>query len=85
MQTNISYFDGIGRSVQNIGVEASAAKNDIISATQYDNAGRVVRNYLPFTGGTGKGDLIDDPVSSIKKLLCKSAGKILPGDYPAIC
>jgi len=66
MQTNISYFDGIGRSVQNIGVEASAAKNDIISATQYDNAGRVVRNYLPFTGGTGKGDLIDDPVSSIK-------------------
>jgi len=34
------------------GVEASAAKNAIISATQYDNAGRVMRSYLPFTGTT---------------------------------
>jgi len=66
LQTNVSYFDGIGRTIQEIGVEASATKNDIISVTQYDSAGRVVRSYLPFTGGTGKGDLIDDPVSSIE-------------------
>ncbi|MCK4699193.1 MAG: hypothetical protein KAT38_02620, partial [Bacteroidales bacterium] len=66
LQTRVNYFDGIGRPVQKIGVEGSAAKNDIISTTQYDKAGRVVRNYLPFTGGTGKGDLIDDPVGSIE-------------------
>ncbi|MCH7658174.1 MAG: RHS repeat-associated core domain-containing protein [Bacteroidetes bacterium] len=66
LQTRINYFDGIGRKVQEIGVQASAAKNDIISTIQYDKAGRVVRNYLPFTGGTKKGDLINDPVGSIE-------------------
>ena len=44
----ITYFDGLGRTVQNIGVKASPAKKDLITHTTYDQYGRQAKEYLPY-------------------------------------
>ncbi|KAA1243987.1 DUF6443 domain-containing protein, partial [Aquimarina sp. RZ0] len=45
---SITYFDGLGRPKQQIGIKASADKNDIITHIVYDDYGRQDRQYLPF-------------------------------------
>ena len=50
----INYFDGFGRSIQQVNVQASPSKKDIVDFTEYDAFGRSSRNYLPYTeGNTG--------------------------------
>ncbi|MDX1718556.1 MAG: RHS repeat-associated core domain-containing protein [Salegentibacter mishustinae] len=43
----ITYFDGIGNPTQRISIQASPAKDDIISEYQYKN-GSLWRSYLPY-------------------------------------
>ena len=44
----VSYFDGLGREVQQLGYRQSPSLNDIIlKHTEYDNYGRTLREYLP--------------------------------------
>ncbi|WP_291152102.1 DUF6443 domain-containing protein [Flavobacterium sp. UBA7680] len=47
-QTNITYFDGIGRPVQQIANQYSATGKDIITHIAYDDFGRQVKEYLPY-------------------------------------
>lgn len=55
-----SYFDGLGRSIQSIGVAQSPTGKDIISFNEYDKFGRTVEQFLPYTetsnGGAFRGD-----------------------------
>ncbi|WP_140487074.1 DUF6443 domain-containing protein [Flavobacterium sp. GSA192] len=55
---NITYYDGIGRPLQNIGIRAgevvnditgSMVLNDIISPIEYDEFGRQTKEYLPYS------------------------------------
>ncbi len=46
--SNIAYFDGLGRSKQQIAINASSNKKDIITHIDYDNYGRKNKEYLPF-------------------------------------
>ncbi len=48
----ITYFDGLGRPIQQIGIDQSTNKNDIITHIGYDNFGRQTEDYLPYVGGT---------------------------------
>jgi len=51
--TEIQYFDGLGRPMQNVGVSASPLGNDMITPIKYDPFGREVKKYLPYiTSGT---------------------------------
>ncbi|WP_299556790.1 DUF6443 domain-containing protein [Seonamhaeicola sp.] len=43
-----SYFDGLGRPMQNLAVKASPLSKDIISPIKYNNLGRETRQYLPY-------------------------------------
>ncbi|EJL63259.1 DUF6443 domain-containing protein, partial [Flavobacterium sp. CF136] len=43
-----TYFDGLGRPVQQISGQQSASGNDIITHIKYDGFGRQVEEYLPF-------------------------------------
>ncbi|MFH7010857.1 DUF6443 domain-containing protein [Flavobacterium sp. FlaQc-52] len=47
-QTSITYFDGLGRPVQQIANKQSANGKDIITPIVYDAFGRQVKEYLPY-------------------------------------
>ncbi len=53
--TTIQYFDGLGRPIQNIGVNAGGQSQDIITHFSYDNLGRQVRNFLPYASSSSSG------------------------------
>jgi RHS repeat-associated protein len=47
---SIAYFDGLGRPLQTVMVQAGATKKDIIAPVEYDVLGREIKKYLPFAG-----------------------------------
>ena len=51
---SITYFDGLGRPMQQIGIKQSDGANDIITHIGYDGYGRQDKQYLPYasSGGT---------------------------------
>ncbi len=55
-EESITYFDGLGRQKQHIGIRAGGNNQDIVSHTAYDAYGRQDKEYLPYamtsTGGT---------------------------------
>ncbi len=59
----ISYYDGLGRPIQNIARGQSANGNDIIRLTDYDQFGRESSTYLPFSVQQNSGNAIDNPVN----------------------
>ncbi len=52
---NITYFDGLGRPLQQIGIDQSPQKNDIVTHIAYDDYGRIEKEFLPYA--TSEGDL----------------------------
>jgi hypothetical protein len=54
-RTTITYFDGLGRPVQEIVVAKSPSGNDIIQHIEYDAFGRTPIQYLPFTASSQGG------------------------------
>lgn len=51
----ITYYDGLGRPMQTIGIKASPNKSDVITPIVYDEYGREQRKYLPFVSGNDGG------------------------------
>ncbi len=45
---NIAFYDGLGRSKQEIAIKASPDQKDIVTHIAYDAYGRQARKYLPF-------------------------------------
>lgn len=52
---NITYFDGLGRPIQQIGIRHSPLLNDIVTHIEYDSLGRQSKNYLPYATTTSTG------------------------------
>lgn len=48
---SISYFDGLGRPVQQIAHKQSGTGNDIVTVIGYDKLGRQPKEYLPVVNG----------------------------------
>ncbi|WP_422106603.1 DUF6443 domain-containing protein [Winogradskyella sp.] len=46
---NITYFDGLARGLQNIIKQAGGQKQDIVTSMGYDEYGRQLREYLPYS------------------------------------
>lgn len=44
---SVTYFDGLGRPIQNVDIRAGGQKQDIKSPTVYDEFGRQAKTYLP--------------------------------------
>ncbi|WP_412560624.1 DUF6443 domain-containing protein [Winogradskyella sp. MIT101101] len=51
----ITYFDGLGRARQSIGIRAGGNSEDIITHIEYDEFGRNVKEYLPYSSSTDIG------------------------------
>ncbi len=45
---SITYFDGLGRPKQQVGIKASPNIKDIVTHIPYDDYGRQTKDYLPF-------------------------------------
>ena len=45
---NITYFDGLGRPVQQVAHQQSGTGKDIVTPIEYDAFGRQVKDYLPY-------------------------------------
>lgn len=64
---SITYFDGLGRPIQKVDVQASPYGFDIIQPIIYDDYGRVKEEYLPFTisqtGENGPGGYRSNPIT----------------------
>ncbi len=50
---SITYYDGLGRPMQNIGIKASPDAKDIIKHIGYDEFGRQDKDWLPYYEATG--------------------------------
>ena len=50
---DITYVDGVGRGQQQLGIDHSPNKADIVVHMEYDDYGRQVKEYLPYTSGQG--------------------------------
>lgn len=48
----VSYFDGLGRPIQQIAKGQSASGKDIITHMEYDDYGRQTKTYLPYASGS---------------------------------
>ncbi|WP_264554475.1 DUF6443 domain-containing protein [Flavobacterium sp. N1861] len=48
----VSYFDGLGRPIQQIAHQQSNTGKDIVTHIAYDNFGRQIEEYLPFPNKT---------------------------------
>jgi len=59
LSEQIQYFDGLGRPLQNIDVEASPTGKDMVQLFEYDYVGREAKKYLPFTQLTTNGVYTD--------------------------
>jgi len=67
---NIQYFDGLGRSLQDIDIAAAPDMKDIVNLHVYDAMGREAIKYLPFntktsqvTGTSHTGSYVDNALS----------------------
>ncbi len=63
----ITYFDGLGRPIQQIGIDQSPQKNDIVTHIEYDAYGRVEKEFLPYA--TGQGDIGSYRIDALNKTL----------------
>ena len=45
----VAYFDGLGRSSQNVVTQGSATQHDLVTGFEYDSLGREVKKYLPYS------------------------------------
>jgi len=64
INTQISYFDGLGRPIQQVSFQSSSSYKDVITFNKYNDAGQEAVKYLPFTaktGGAGGAHFVDDP------------------------
>ncbi|TKC03993.1 DUF6443 domain-containing protein, partial [Pedobacter frigoris] len=52
---SIEYVDGLGRPMQSIVVQGSPSGKDIVQPLNYDQAGRMHTQYLPYTTSTNVG------------------------------
>jgi RHS repeat-associated protein len=60
---SIQYFDGLGRPLQTVGVQASPAGGDIVQPFAYDQLGREAVKYLPYVQGGNSGQYRPSAIS----------------------
>ena len=53
----ITYYDGLGRPKQSIGIKQSPTKKDIVFHIEYDELGRMVDEFLPYKSSQSDGSI----------------------------
>jgi RHS repeat-associated protein len=64
---NITYFDGLGRPMQNVAIKQSASGKDIVTHIDYDAYGRTEKEFLPYVSNFNDGAYKNiDPLGKTK-------------------
>jgi hypothetical protein len=61
VRQSTQYADGLGRSIEAVGYQASPGKTDMVSAQVYDAYGRESYKYLPYTSPANTGAFKANP------------------------
>ena len=64
--TTFNYFDGLGRQIQTVAKKASPIKNDIVQHIEYDEFGRQVKEYLPYSVSSENGVFREEAYLELK-------------------
>jgi hypothetical protein len=56
VQQSTTYFDGLGRPIQSVAMQASPLQNDMVTMQTYDPFGREAIHYLPYTSPSNNGN-----------------------------
>lgn len=56
----VSYFDGLGRPIQQIAHQQSGSGKDIVTHIEYDSFGRQTKDFLPYVNSAPSLNFIDD-------------------------
>jgi RHS repeat-associated protein len=78
----VDYYDGLGRPVQSIAVQASPLKKDIVQALAYDGFGRDSIHYLPYMAGTTTGAYVSNPETGCTNFYSGTVPGREPGTSP---
>ena len=76
-----TYFDGLGRPIQSVGIRAGGDSEDIITHVDYDTFGRQTKDYLPYTLSNNNGTYKTDALIATKTYY--NASKYEP-DFPSV-
>ena len=83
LSRTVTAYDGLERVTQKVQVAASPAKKDLITAYEYDIAGRREKEYLPYTRTSGSKDHIaGDPLSELRTFYRDPPPGITPTSFP---
>ena len=61
---SITYFDGLGRTKQSIGIGQSPLQQDIVTHMSYDVIGRQDKEFLPYVAPTQNGQIITGDIAA---------------------
>ncbi len=62
VQQSTAYFDGLGREIHTVAMQASPLQNDMVTIHLFDPIGREAFHYLPYTSPTNNGNYKTDPI-----------------------
>ena len=63
VQQSTTYFDGLGRSIQTVAMQASPLQHDMVSLQVYDAFDREATHYLPYTSSLTDGNYKVNPTA----------------------
>lgn len=61
----VTYLDGFGKVKQKVGIKQTATQKDVIQHVEYDEFGRISKQYLPFPTSQNTGDFVINPISLV--------------------
>ncbi|WP_299119955.1 DUF6443 domain-containing protein [uncultured Tenacibaculum sp.] len=64
---SITYFDGLGRTKQSIGIRQGTSGKDIVTHMEYDAFGRQTKEYLPYAATTQNGQIRAGDIATATK------------------
>ena len=75
---SITYFDGLGREIQKIDWAASNDQKDIVKATEYDNIGRISRDFLPYKSSANTAEIQSNTLANAQSFYYQMYGVATP-------
>ena len=69
VQQSTIYYDGLGRPIQTVAMQASPLQNDMVTMHAYDPSGRESTTFLPYTSPSNDGNYKSNPTDEQNNFL----------------
>lgn len=82
VETQLQYFDGLGRPVQSVAVAQSPIGADAMQPVTYDACGRPARQYLPYTAPGNAGNFRPSAIAEQAGFYSSNVPNLQPPTWP---